>query len=286
MSVVMEHQGETFISVITGEIIYIKPIEGPKLGIGVDQVLYTCKSPMPESIEVARKTNRIGSDNRYTSDSDNPLKAETDELKHLDHQHCVRFVDAYEDSSAEFGRRIYILTSPVAETDLAAFLEDLLSQWKPNEIPSLFRCLINGLNYIHGKGTVHMDVKPSNILLLRGNVYFIDFGAAVKSPKPGDPITREGMPGTRTEAYCAPEVEAGHTPQMSADIFSLGAVFLECLTVCCDPNIRAPTRAETMTTSFLRQAARQKSLKRRGRTLTTRIQDHGLSSSLCCFYAS
>lgn len=235
MSFVMDYQDNNFTSIVTKEDIRIKPIQGPPISRGVDKVLYTCKSLNPGSFEVARKTIRIVSDNGYTSDSDNPVNAETDELEQLDHQHCVRFVDAYKANSADQGRRIYILTSPVAETDLGAHLESVLSQCKPNEIPSLFRCLINGLNYIHGKGTVHMDVKPSNILLLRGHVYFTDFGAAVKGPKPGDRITERGVPRTRTEAYCAPEVEAGHQPQTSADIFSLGAVFLECLTICCDP---------------------------------------------------
>ena len=36
------------------------------------------------------------------------------------------------------------------------------------------------LNKIHEQGIIHMDLKPENIMLDRsGNIYLIDFGAAL-----------------------------------------------------------------------------------------------------------
>lgn len=229
MSVVMGQR--RFTETITGKRVYIDLISPQN---GIERVRYTCVSPKREPIEAARKTIRTPSVDACTGDSESQITAEINELKDLSHEHCVRFVDAYEANSAKLGRRIYILTSPFADTTLARILLGGFDGCKPNETPSLFRCLISGLNYIHGKGTIHMDVKPSNILFLRGHVYFTDFGASVKIPKPGDRKRNDGTPWPRTRGYCPPEAEAGGTPRTSADIFSLGAVFLECLTVCCE----------------------------------------------------
>ena len=88
--------------------------------------------------------------------------------------------------------------------------------------------ICEGLEYAHGKGVVHRDVKPGNIFVLRnGQVKILDFGIAqIAAAEAG--LTRAGLI-VGTLQYMAPERargQGGHT----SDIFSVGAVFYEFLT--------------------------------------------------------
>lgn len=51
------------------------------------------------------------------------------------------------------------------------------------------------------------------------------------------PTTYQSRNPSRTREYCAPEVDRGATRGRSADIFSLGAVFLEMFVACFFPNL-------------------------------------------------
>lgn len=88
----------------------------------------------------------------------------------------------------------------------------------------------------HGKGILHGDVKPENIMLgANGQAKLLDFGVARRLPS-DDP---EGATATvdnlaqghlmGTPSYMAPEVLKGAIPDARADIFALGIVFYEML---------------------------------------------------------
>jgi serine/threonine protein kinase len=88
--------------------------------------------------------------------------------------------------------------------------------------------LADGLAYVHERGVVHRDVKPSNILIsTNGEVKLGDFGIAQLH----DAATLT-IAGTMlgTVSYMAPEQLEGTLVGPSADIWSLGIVLLECLT--------------------------------------------------------
>ena len=80
------------------------------------------------------------------------------------------------------------------------------------------------LSHVHDRGLLHLDVKPANIVVVRGRPVLCDFGIArwQKDPRPS------GVAGT--DGYVAPEecVLAELTP--AADIFGLGATLYELLT--------------------------------------------------------
>ena len=94
------------------------------------------------------------------------------------------------------------------------------------QVEKILRELLPVLDYIHGRGIIHRDIKPDNIILRAsdGQPVLIDFGIVkeVNNINVGSKTVSLGTPG-----YMAPEQIAGH-PVFSSDLYSLGltAIFL------------------------------------------------------------
>ncbi|KAF2655937.1 kinase-like protein [Lophiostoma macrostomum CBS 122681] len=175
---------------------------------------------------------------------------EVEHLHRLRHAHIVQLVGTY-----LLGRNFSILMYPAAEQDLGTFLEDtsdnaFLENTSDNRqrrnafLCNSQICLLAALSYIHDHTTKHMDIKPGNILVRRTSpsiwrVYMADFGLS-RSFADQDQSQTDG-PTARTPRYCAPEVYDQGPRGRSADVFSLGAVFVEMLTVASSRHIHAFT---------------------------------------------
>ncbi|MFL6061278.1 MAG: serine/threonine-protein kinase [Marmoricola sp.] len=100
---------------------------------------------------------------------------------------------------------------------------------EPVEVARIGAELATALDYAHGAGVVHRDVKPSNVLLCDdGRVLLADFGIA-RLIGSTDHHTRTGE-AIGSPAYLAPEQVAGDLLTPAVDVFSLGLVLLEALT--------------------------------------------------------
>ncbi len=89
--------------------------------------------------------------------------------------------------------------------------------------------VLEALAHAHGRGIVHRDVKPSNILLAEGksvSVCVLDFGLA--QIQQAETLTAQGdVPGTL--AYIAPERLAGGLTTEAADVWAVGLMLWEAL---------------------------------------------------------
>ncbi len=118
-------------------------------------------------------------------------------------------------------------------------LADLLSRLSyVQAVCWLAACLCDGLHYAHERGLLHLDLKPSNILLAAdGQPMLLDFHLA-RPPVPAGVVAPVWMGGT--PAYMPPEQQAAleavlrrdKVPvavDVRADLFSLGVLLYELL---------------------------------------------------------
>ena len=87
--------------------------------------------------------------------------------------------------------------------------------------------VVEALAALHAKGTVHRDVKPSNVLVAKsGHVKVLDFGIASGKHRIDD--QSEGIVGTL--AYMAPEQLLSEEATPAGDFYALGAMLYQALT--------------------------------------------------------
>ena len=98
----------------------------------------------------------------------------------------------------------------------------------PPRAVGILRGVADALDYAHGKGVMHRDVKPANILLDEaGRVYLADFGIA-RLVEGATALTAAGLI-SGTPAYMAPEQATGAALDHRLDIYALGVVAYEVL---------------------------------------------------------
>jgi serine/threonine-protein kinase len=112
---------------------------------------------------------------------------------------------------------------------------DELLQERPRlplkRINTLMIGICRGLHYAHQRGIVHRDIKPANIMVLAGDgVKIADFGIARIAA--ASDMTQGFALGT--PSYMAPEQRSGAEVDQRADIFALGVLLFELLSVCSD----------------------------------------------------
>ena len=115
-----------------------------------------------------------------------------------------------------------------------------LTEWRSEAARSPRACvqmvaeICEAVAYAHGRGVIHCDLKPGNILVdADGRAVVIDFGIARVLDADGNPAATVSLLGDRvagTLAYIAPEsLEARAGADVRADVHALGAILYELL---------------------------------------------------------
>ncbi|KAH0564817.1 hypothetical protein GP486_001790 [Trichoglossum hirsutum] len=147
-------------------------------------------------------------------------------LKRLSHRHLVKLVGSYTDP-----KFIGLLMSPVADCDLKAFLErEPFPKGDLYLLRGFFGCLCSAVLYLHNSKCRHKDLKPGNILVYKNKVLITDFGTA-RDWSDQSHSTTIGKSSAYTPGYAAPEVVDQEPRNTSADIWSLGCIYLDMATI-------------------------------------------------------
>ena len=149
---------------------------------------------------------------------------------------------------------IFILSNYVNGITLEKHVKEQLKNFPQSERVekiSMDMCnVLDALHYLHSRGVVHRDVKPSNIMIENGkSVKLMDLGIARMNG--GNNYSRFGFIGT--PQYAAPEQILRDKEHMEltarTDIYALGITFYELLTgvnpFCCDIEAEVLSRQVT-----------------------------------------
>lgn len=147
------------------------------------------------------------------------FNSEADLLQQLTHPRIPRIYSHFRDEG-----RHYLTMDFVRGEDL----EQIVDREGPQSEAQVLEWadqICDVLSFLHGKGLVYRDMKPSNVMIERsdGKVKLVDFGIT-KLFKPTERGTQIGTPG-----YAPPEQYQGLATPVS-DIYALGATLHHMLT--------------------------------------------------------
>lgn len=167
---------------------------------------------------VAVKT--IGRDLSQDTEPIKLFEKEAQTIAQLEHPHILPIYDF-----GEYESQLYIVMRYVT----GGSLEDLLSNGPlpTNEVLRQARDIAAALDYAHSNKVIHLDLKPSNILMdSNQSAYLADFGLATVLGPEG----RAANPGYGTLLYMAPEQLTSGEIDHRADIYAFAIMVFQMLT--------------------------------------------------------
>ena len=152
------------------------------------------------------------------------FERESMSAERVTHPHVLPIWDHGEEHGQLF------LATPLCDIDLGELITSR-GQLELDRTLSIIAQVAWALDWAHGRGVVHRDVKPENVLLITGpgsdHAYLADFGLARANRD--QTLTQAGHPAGLTPAYAAPEQWRGEAVGPAADQYALAATLFTCL---------------------------------------------------------
>src|SRR5213596_3208126 len=193
-----------------------------EIGRGGMGVIYRARQRHSLRIVALKRILNFHADSRETLAR---FRREAEAVASLDHPNILPI---YEVSESENGLPFFSMKFATSGSlhDAAPSLRS-----EPRKCVQLMAKVARAIEYAHGRGILHRDLKPGNILLDGcGEPLVSDFGLA-KSLDANNDLTKSlttfGTPG-----YIAPEQAEGAPADLTpaADVYSLGAILFDLLT--------------------------------------------------------
>jgi serine/threonine-protein kinase len=151
------------------------------------------------------------------ADSASRLTREIQLLATLNHPHIAALHNAFERDN-----EVCMVMEFVEGTPLSQII--LQGPVQLDDIVSYLSQTLAALEYAHGRGVIHRDIKPNNIIVSPHGVKLLDFGIAAPE--------MAGSAGVAmgTAYYLSPEQAEGRPTDARSDLYSTGVVMYELLT--------------------------------------------------------
>jgi serine/threonine protein kinase len=175
------------------------------------------------NVEVLRESQRVsGMTVKFTSTENSRWPSSVREariLSQLDSKYVIRLLAGFHYISPKSKQSLLFLEQGLHDASTFPFNALAYRRFQ--------RHTLNAINYVHGQGILHRDIKPKNIIACKntstGRVRFklADFNSARELPQPGETISAAG-----TEGYRAPELRSGSGATKKSDIWAFGATIV------------------------------------------------------------
>ena len=154
------------------------------------------------------------------------LRRETSRSRKLTHTNIIRIHDLFQSEKEAFISMEYVDGPNLTELRLEQ--PQRLLQW--SFLEPLIKELCLALDYAHSEHIVHRDLKPANMMLdVRGRLKLADFGIAAVVTDSFSRVTMTQYLMGGTACYMSPQQLDGQPPQVTDDIYSIGATLYELL---------------------------------------------------------
>lgn len=138
-------------------------------------------------------------------------------------------IKVYQSGYDEDNDQFYLIMPYYKNGSLKDFLDKQTALLPLNTCYDFFDQILSGFSFIHSKSIVHRDVKPQNILISNnGTLLISDFGMAKNVT---DATITNSFKGGGTYPYMAPEAWKLESSSLQMDIYSLGIMFYQILTL-------------------------------------------------------
>lgn len=138
-------------------------------------------------------------------------------MNELQHEKLVQCLAAY-DSPAE----IVMILEYIAGGELfERIVDESFDHTEPSSV-SYMQQILEGIQYMHGKNIVHLDLKPENIVCVNSAgtlIKIIDFGLACKLEPGKCLMVMQGTP-----EFVAPEIVNYESVDLVTDLWSIGVI--------------------------------------------------------------